>query len=181
MDYGENNTVRDNLENYREAIVNIANHYRLDFSPENVNVTAKWYQDSLQNDDIIKLLAKQCGLMTKFVKTKNFKFNVWSLPVVIALNDGRVGVVQNICGNDVTVLFSANHGLPEIIHTEFLAENTHKIILLRPMVDRPDPRVDLYIKPTERHWLWRILLRDVSPYKYVIMATFLINVLGLAG
>lgn len=181
MENSENNNAHCYLENYKEAIINIANHYRLDFSPENINITAKWYENNISYDDVIKLLARQCCLVAKFIDSKKFKFNVWSLPVVVESNDGRVGIVQNIKGNNATILFSGDHGLAIDVDIDTLKENIKRIAIFRPMVDRPDPRVDLYIKPTEKHWLWRILLRDVSPYKYVIMATFIINVLGLAG
>lgn len=169
------------LEGYKEAIITIANHYRLDYSPENINLASNWYQDTIKHDDVIKLLARQCGLVTKIFARKAYKFNVWSLPVIIECHDGRIGIVQNIQNNEVTILFSGEHGLAIKQTRDFLVNNIKRVVVLRPTVDKPDPRVDLYIKPTERHWLWRILLRDVSPYKYVIMATFLINVLGLAG
>ncbi|EAM2342708.1 type I secretion system permease/ATPase [Salmonella enterica] len=171
------------LENIMESIVIIANNYRLDFSPENINITARWAQaEHHTSETIIKTMAKQAGLMTKFISPDKFKFSHWSFPVVLELTDRRVCVAESLNKQgEVTVIFSDAHGMTTQMTCDEICSVLNKVIIFTPIANAPDIRADAYIRPVKKHWMWRILLRDTTPYKHVMIASFFINVLGLAG
>ncbi|WP_336755141.1 type I secretion system permease/ATPase [Pantoea sp. USHLN298] len=175
---------RDFLNLYREAILSIANYHRLDYSPENVKLAAEWYQcldKEVNLQSIIMIMARKTGMVAKFIPRNQVRFNTWSLPVVIELKNGRVGVVTSCSEAGGTIQFSGQYGTSAVISLAEIELNLKHAFILQPLVNAPDPRVDTYIKPAERHWIWRLLMRDSAPYKYIILASFLINVLGLAG
>lgn len=175
---------RERLSLYNEAILSVANHHRLDFSPENVKLAAEWYQQQDREAslrDVITLMARKTGMMSRYIPRSQVRLSAWSLPVVIELKDGRVGVMTNVSPEGGTIQFSGQYSMPTLLSRADIEQNLQHAFIFRPLVNTPDPRVDTYIKPAERHWIWRLLMRDRSPYKYIILASFLINVLGLAG
>ncbi|WP_191121348.1 type I secretion system permease/ATPase [Serratia marcescens] len=171
------------LESIKESIVIIANSYRLDFSPENINITARWALANHHNsENIIKTMAKQAGLQTRFVSPEKFKLSQWIFPVVFELKDHRICVAESLTEKgDVRVIFCDAHGMATNINSNELKTCLNKVILFSPIANAPDIRADAYISPIEKHWMLRILLRDMTPYKHVMIASFFINILGLAG
>lgn len=175
---------REHLSLYHEAILSVANHYRLDYSPENVKLAAEWYQQQDKEAnlrDVITLMARKTGMMSRYIPRSQVRFSAWSQPVVIELKDGRVGVMTNVSREGGTIQFSGQYGMPALLSRADIEQSLQHAFIFSPLVNTPDPRVDSYIKPADRHWIWRLLMRDSSPYKYIILASFLINVLGLAG
>ncbi|RLM02591.1 ATP-binding protein [Gibbsiella quercinecans] len=175
---------REHLSLYHEAILSVANYYRLDYSSENVKLAAEWYQQQDKEAnlrDVITLMARKTGMRSRYIPRSQVRFSAWSLPVVIELKDGRVGIMTNVSPEGGTIQFSGQYGMPTLLSRADIEQNLQHAFIFRPLVNTPDPRVDTYIKPAERHWIWRLLMRDRSPYKYIILASFLINVLGLAG
>src|SRR3546814_13066973 len=53
--------------------------------------------------------------------------------------------------------------------------------VMRPLSAAPDARVDAYFKPVERHWLRGIVFADLRPYTHVMLASFVANMMALAG
>src|SRR3546814_15782647 len=53
--------------------------------------------------------------------------------------------------------------------------------VMRPLSAAPDARVDAYFKPVERHWLRGIVFADLRPYTHVMIASFVANLMALAG
>lgn len=180
----KNQLTKELLSFYLDAILNVANHYRLDYSSENLKLAAEWsrhYGDRVSAQGFIRLIASKAGMMTKYLSRNQVKLSSWNLPVVIEMRDGRVGVITNISEGGFTILFSGQYGMPTVVMRTEIEQNLLHAFIFRPKVNMPDPRVDIYIEPAERHWIWRLLMRNKSPYKYIILASFIINVLGLAG
>src|SRR5690606_11792783 len=55
------------------------------------------------------------------------------------------------------------------------------MVVMRPSQAVPDMRVDDYIKPYEGNWLRKIVLSDLRPYRHIMTASFVVNILALAG
>nr|WP_272491290.1 type I secretion system permease/ATPase [Roseovarius autotrophicus] len=53
--------------------------------------------------------------------------------------------------------------------------------MVRPLRNLSDTRVDTYIAPVSDNWLRKTLFPSLTPYWTVIIASFMINSLGLAG
>jgi len=178
----ENNSDRDYyFQLWKEAIVAVAHHYRLAISEQNIHISSLWNKEH-SDDDIIKMMAKQAGLAMKKAEIYSFRFNTWLLPVLIETKDKRVAVLRNIEDDDTFILsFTDEQGLVTTFTRDDLLECGENVVLLRPVKNTIDPRVDEYIKPPEKHWIWQIVFSNVKPYFYIVLGSFFINVLGLAG
>ncbi|MDK7864385.1 hypothetical protein QP608_12670, partial [Staphylococcus epidermidis] len=55
------------------------------------------------------------------------------------------------------------------------------VIALRPLAALKDSRVDAYISKYRPDWLYRLVMRDLRPYSWVMLAALFINVLSLSG
>ncbi|MTH44933.1 type I secretion system permease/ATPase [Intestinirhabdus alba] len=168
-------------ELWKEAVVQIAHHYRLDISEQNILIAARWCNES-EKDDVLRAMAKQAGLMMKITPIGQFTFSSWLLPVIVEMRDGRFALIKNIENDrDVICAYADEQGLLTTLSYDELQQNALRVILLRPLKNVADPRVDDYIRPVERHWAWQIIFQDMRPYYYVILGSLFINLLGLAG
>src|SRR5690606_26962745 len=78
-----------------DAVLSIARHYRLDVSSQNLELTANW----LKTRDIayvLRRLAKEAGLYVKPVTLSESDLNIWRLPLLVQLESGQVGVVEQL-------------------------------------------------------------------------------------
>lgn len=166
---------------WKDTIVQIAHHYRLDVSEQNILIASQWYRES-KKDDVLKSMARQAGLMMKCTPIAEFQFNNWLLPVVVEMSDGRFMLVKNIEDNqNVICAYIDEQGLLTTLTLDELLLVGLRVILLRPLTNAADPRVDDYIRPVEKHWAWQVIFQDMRPYYYVILGSLFINILGLAG
>lgn len=164
-----------------EAIVAVSRHYRLDYSEENIRIAADWGGGE-SVELVLRQMARQAGLTIKFSRFDQFSLTPWRLPVVIQLLDGQVGVIETIGKNGIAgILWSGDQGLESSMSLEQLSGNVHRIVILRPRKTISDVRVDDYIKPDNRHWFRKIILRDLRPYGHVMLATTVANTLALSG
>ncbi len=77
------------LPAWRDAICAAAAHFRLDVSRERMRVEAAW-DDGQDRDDSVRRLAAQAGLTLRFVEPNLRGLDVWRLPVVLELRDGKL-------------------------------------------------------------------------------------------
>ncbi|MCA0893952.1 type I secretion system permease/ATPase [Microbulbifer agarilyticus] len=184
----DRNPGRENARNkpldfrpWMRAILAVANHYRLEFSTENVRISSQWGNDeSVEN--MVRSMARQAGLVAKFGKFSEDMLSPWRLPIVVQLTGGQVGVINAVGRNRVlSVSFSGDAGAASQIHADKLIAHIASAVVLRPACNAPDARIDDYIKPQEKHWFRSIILRDLKPYGHVMLATTVANVLALAG
>ncbi|QLF93149.1 type I secretion system permease/ATPase [Pseudomonas sp. ABC1] len=170
-----------NQDAWVEAIIAVARHYRLDCSEENLRLAARWNIAS-GADACRTLVARQAGLGLRFTSLDAGSLSAWRLPMVVEMTDGQVGVLESLdAEGTVGLRLVGDQGLPTSLpRAEFLA-GVRRAAILRPLGGRRDSRVDGYIEAYRKHWLWRIVLRDLRPYGHVMLASLLINALGLAG
>jgi len=104
------------------------------------------------------------------------------MPLVLQFDDGQVGVLQTVGDNDdLGIAYSGDGGLQSRITRQELVEHARKTLILRPLRAVRDARVDDYIKTYDKDWFTSIVLRDLRPYSYVMLASLVTSVLGLAG
>lgn len=169
------------FEGWIEALVAIARHYRLDYSDEHAKIAAAWRRDRPVSD-VLRGLARQLGLTFRTERLEARRLTPWRLPMVVQFHDGQVAVLQSIDAEGALgIVYSGDEGLASRIDQKTLVEGVAVAVVLRPAKAAPDARVDEYIKPFEKHWLRKIVLRDWKPYGHVMLASLVANTLALAG
>lgn len=168
-------------EVWLEAILGVARHYRLECSAQSVRLAAQW-SDSASVEDVVRRMARQAGLNCVIGDFCASTLMQRQLPLVLQFDDGQVGVLE-ILGEDdsVGIAYSGDGGLQSRLTHRELLEQARKTVILRPMRAVRDTRVDGYIKPYQKDWFTSIVLRDLRPYGYVMLASLVTSVLGLAG
>lgn len=170
-----------NYQAWIEAMVMIAKHYRLEVSKENISLTSHWLKNEPLSD-VLRAMARQAGLSLSVIKLEKHELSVWRLPLVVQLKDGQIAVVDTLDkkGN-VGITYSGDSGIKSHILEEDLLENVTLAVVLRPSHTVADSRIDDYIKPHDRDWFRKIVLRDIKPYGHIFLASFIINMLALTG
>ncbi|ROR11138.1 type I secretion system permease/ATPase [Erwinia sp. JUb26] len=180
-DNGENNNKTSHLHDWVTAIGHIARHYRLEFSPGGLQAAASWQQDK-PLAAIIQNLGRQAGLSGRLLNTEDSEINSWRLPLVIQLNDGQVGIIETYDGKDgIGVSFISDAQLvTQLSFSELLPDISH-IAAFRPVAAVKDIRADRYLAEYTPNWLRNLVMRDIRPYWYVMLASLIINVMALSG
>lgn len=164
-----------------EAIITVAKHYRLEASKENISLTGHWLQKQ-PISDVLRSMARQAGLSVGVIRLKSSDLSAWRLPLVVQLHDGQIGVIDSISKEgDISILYSGDAGVKSKITRENLLESVDLALVLRPSHTVPDSRIDDYIKPHDKDWFKKLVLRDWKPYAHIFLASFVVNVLALAG
>ena len=172
---------RSDYSAWIEAILMVAKHYRLECSEENISLTSQWLQDN-PISDVLRGMARQAGLTLSVIKLKKNELTSWRLPLVVQFKDGQIAVIDTMDqqGN-VGITYSGDEGVKSSITEQELLDNVSLAVVLRPSHTVPDARIDDYIKPHDKNWFRKIVLRDWRPYSHIFIASFVVNVLGLAG
>ncbi|MGL6160646.1 type I secretion system permease/ATPase [Microbulbifer sp.] len=164
-----------------DAILTIAKHYRLEYSAENVRIAARYGREE-STENILRNMARQAGLTVKFSSFEDSLITPWRLPLVVQFRDGQIGVIETIASDgSVGINYSGDQGLQSSADLATIVEQIARVAILRPARSVEDARVDDYIKPDNKHWFRKIILRDLKPYGHVMIATTVANILGLAG
>ncbi|WP_145339610.1 type I secretion system permease/ATPase [Pantoea sp. PSNIH1] len=168
------------LNGWATAIIQIATHYRLPCSPGMIMAAAEW-QGKQTRDKALRHLARQAGLSLQLFAEESREITRWRLPLAVELDDGQVGVVTAFDGDDrVRVHFSGDEQPTPVMLTDLLPA-LRVVAALRPVAAAKDSRVDRYLATVRPDWLRRLVLHDLRPYGYVMLASFLINLLALVG
>lgn len=164
-----------------EAMVKVARHYRLDCSTENARVNFAWSQDKGLTDTL-RSIARQLGMTLKVERLNKRSVTPWRLPLVVQFENGQLAVVETISNDGVVGLtYCGDEGVSSSLSVELLEKHAVGVFLFRPSMAVPDARVDEYIKPYEKNWLRKVVLRDLKPYGHIMVAALIANVLALAG
>lgn len=164
-----------------DAILLVARHYRLECSAQTVRLAVQWTEGSVV-EDVVRQMARQAGLNCMITDFSATTLMQRQMPLVVQLDDGQVGVLQTVGDDDdLGITYSGDAGLQSRITRQDLLEHASKILILRPLRAVRDARVDDYIKSYQKDWFKNIVLRDVRPYGYVMLASLVTSVLGLAG
>ena len=163
-----------------QSLKTVAKHYRIDVSEEQIRLQLNWSEHT-STEDILKVICRQLGLQYKYLDFKTEQLDPWSLPILVELEQGRVGVIDKADGQgNFNILFSHDNGLSQTITFEDLIQQVKHTVIVRPKTSVPDARVDEYIKPYEQNWFWSVVLRDWKRYIDIMLASLVANVLALA-
>ena len=170
----------EDLQGWLDAILNVAVFYRLEVSRENLRVASAW--ENGQNLTLaITSLARQAGLTMRKIKADINYLTPMRLPVVVQLRDGQVAVINSMSDGVVNLTYSGDEGLTTTVELDVLKNEVDSMVVMRPTQSAPDVRVDDYIKPYQHNWLWKIIAGDLKPYTHIMIASFVVNLLALAG
>ncbi|HIW07205.1 MAG TPA: type I secretion system permease/ATPase [Candidatus Ignatzschineria merdigallinarum] len=178
------NNTEEKAADYRywiEAIIIVAKHYRLEVSKENISLTSHWLKNE-PISDVLRGMARQAGLMVGVIQLTESDLSAWRLPLVVQFHDGQIGVIDSIgLDGNIGITYTGDAGIKSQISRDDLLKNVGLAIVLRPSHAVPDSRIDDYIKPHDRDWFKKIVLRDWKPYAHIFIASFIVNVLALSG
>ncbi|WP_221195647.1 type I secretion system permease/ATPase [Halomonas organivorans] len=170
-----------NFDHWIEAMAIVARHYRLDYSAENAKMRSAWSQ-GLPLSDAFRNIAHQMGLTLTIEAFDAALITPWRLPLVVQFENGQLAVVETLSNeNEVGLVYCGDEGVTSRLELSVLEKHVVGIFVARPIRAVPDSRVDEYIKPYEKNWLRKIVLRDWKPYGHIMVAALLSNVLALAG
>ncbi len=177
---GENMT-DEALEQWAQAFGYVATRYRVACSPGSLVAGAPWLKGKPMVPALTQL-AREAGLTFQLLTANQHSINSWRLPVVVELNDGKIGVIDNFDGEDTLEVsfFDDNTHTNRLSMSAMLPAIRH-VIALRPLAALKDSRVDAYISKYRPDWLYRLVMRDLRPYSWVMLAALFINVLSLSG
>lgn len=169
-----------NYQPWLQAIITVAQHYRIQPSEEQVRLQLDWnkYKDI---DDMLAIITRQVGLNVRKADFSTDVLNPWRLPVVIEFNDGQVAVIEKVDNQgNASLQLSGDQGLSQTFNLHELQANTKRVYIFRPETSVPDARIDEYIKPYEKSWFWDIVLKDWKRYTDIMVASMIANILALA-
>lgn len=167
------------LSHWAAAISYVAGHYRLTFSPGALQASARWLEKR-PLPQVLQHLARQAGLTARV--QDNQDISAWHLPLVVQLADGKVGVIEHFDGQDtVSLCFMADGNQLSQLSLSQLLPAIHHVVALRPAAAVKDSRAEHYLQTYRPDWLWKLVLCDLQPYGYVMLASLIVNILSLAG
>jgi ATP-binding cassette subfamily C protein LapB len=174
-------TTSPRYEPWLEAMLNIARHYRLDYSEEHVRVAIS-HESHLPHHQVLEEIARQLGLGAHSVSPDVSLIDPWRLPLVAEFSEGQIAVLTRMDGDQNVVLqFSGDGGLETTMPRAELVPRLKALLVLRPLESIPDARVDDYVKPWQKNWFWSLALKDWRRYGDIMLAAMVANVLALAG
>lgn len=178
---GTNEAQDVNFDHWIEAMAMVARHYRLDYSAENAKISSAWNQ-GLELSDALRSIAYQLGMTLTIEPFKAKSITPWKLPVVVQFENGQFAVIETLSSqNEVGLVYCGDEGVKSRLDLSVLEQHVVGLFTPRPARSTPDSRVDEYVKPYEKNWLRKIVLRDLRPYGHIMLAALIANVLALAG
>ncbi len=162
---------------WTEAVLRVAAHYGIAVSPERVRLDLAWSADA----DRLKVLARSAGLTIREPDVRPEAISGLRLPLVAEFKNGDVGVIERETSDGYGVALSGDAGLETPLSRKAFTRHLQRVFVLRPLSARPDRRIDHYISPWRDDWLRSIALADLAPYRAVMIASLVTNVLALAG
>ena len=83
------------LDQWKSALVNIAHHYRLNVSEQNILITSLWHDNELTSK-VIGIMSRRAGLSFKVDPVDVYLFYSWLIPQVLEMKDGRLAIIKSI-------------------------------------------------------------------------------------
>lgn len=164
-----------------QAVLNVAKHYRIDVSAETIRLELDWNAHP-DTQSVLTLITRQLGMSFRQVNFSDDILNPWQLPLIVELKQGQIAVIDKIdAQGQLSLQFSSDEGLTQVISTELLKEHIQTVYIVRPEKSIPDARVDEYIQPFEQNWFWQIVLKDWKRYIDIMFASSMANILALAS
>lgn len=164
-------------QSWMAAVRRIATHYRIAVSPEQMRLDLAWTREKSQ----LRRLARSAGLLVEETDVKPGSISAMRLPLLAEFKNGQIGVLEAETKDGFSVALSDDQGLRTTMRSAVLERELKHLFVLRPAADVADNRIDDYIAPWRPDWLRTIVLADLRPYRSVMLASFVTNVLALAG
>lgn len=164
-------------QSWIDAVLRVAAHYRIAVSPERMKLDLAWASDG----DRLGTLARSAGLSIRESERRADAISRLRLPLVAEFDNGEIGVIERETASGFGIVLASDQGLETSLSHEELAAHLRRLFVLRPLSSQPDRRIDDYIAPWRPDWLRSIALADMAPYRAVIVASLVTNVLALAG
>lgn len=161
---------------WRAAVLRIARHYRIGISPEQMRLDQDWGGEA----DQVARLARSAGLLAEQLPDAA-RLPTLRPPILAHFADGQVGVIEGRGETGYRVAFAADEGLVSYVSTSVAGADGTKLFILRPATAAADTRVDSVYTVWRPDWLREIVLADLAPYRAVMVASLVTNVLALAG
>jgi len=161
---------------WMEAVLRVAAHYRMAISVERIKLDLAWSSDRDQLDT----LARSIGLSIQEADGDAGAISSLRLPLVAEFDRGEVGVIERETADGFGVILAGDVGQVTPFAHDELKRRLRRLFVLRP-ISSPDRRIDDYIAPWRPDWLRSIALADMKPYRAVMVASLVTNVLALAG
>ncbi|WP_023851693.1 type I secretion system permease/ATPase [Ponticoccus alexandrii] len=155
----------------------IAAHYGIAVSPQRVRLDLAWSADA----DRLRVLARSAGLSIREPDIRPEAISTLRLPLLVEFDNGEIGVVERETADGFGIALAGEKGLETPVSRADLTGRLRRLFVLRPLSARPDRRIDDYIAPWRPDWLRSIALADLAPYRAVMVASLVTNVLALAG
>jgi len=165
------------LAGWRAALLHVAGHYRIGASPEQLRLGELWSDDNLHVRD----LARQVGLLVEEVEADVDLLAGIRLPLVVEMTDGEFGVIETESEQGFQISLCSDKGLQTRVDRELLRKVVLRLYAVRPAASVADRRIDEYLAPYRPDWLKQILFEDMRPYSGIVLASFVANMLALAG
>jgi len=162
---------------WMETVMRVATHYRMAISVERMKLDLAWSTDQ----DRLGTLARSVGLSIRQVDGGVEAISGARLPMVVEFDRGEVGVIESETADGFGIILAGEKGLVTPFSRDELTIRLHRLFALRPISSRPDRRIDEYLAPWRPDWLRSITLADMKPYRAVIVASLVTNLLALAG
>lgn len=159
------------------CILRVAGHYRIGASAEHLKRQADWRGAALE----LQALARDAGLALAETAADAGAVTALRLPLVAEFDDGSVGVIETETTEGFGVSFGSDGGVITPLPRAELSRRLCRLFVLRPVAAAPDARVDLYIAPHDPHWLRKLITGDLRPYRTILLASAVSNILALAG
>ncbi|MFO7667186.1 MAG: type I secretion system permease/ATPase [Desulfobacterales bacterium] len=133
--------------------------------------------------ELFSRAAGRADLATRILKKPLAKISYMQLPAVLLLNDRQACVlVEKISGDKFKILMPETGMGEKIISREEL-ENLYSgyAIFVRPKFRMEKRSLDDLGPGAGKHWFWGTIFNSWRIYRDVLLASFLINVFGLAS
>ena len=177
----EESLTQEALEHWAQAFGYVATRYRVACSPGALVASAPWLQGKAKTPALTGL-AREAGLTFRLLNNDHTAISSWRLPVVVELKEGKIGVIEHFDGEDtLEICFFDGKPHTNRLSLAALLPAIEQVVALRPLAALKDSRVDAYISKYRPDWLYRLVMRDLRPYAYVMLAALFVNVLSLAG
>lgn len=169
------------LAQWAQAFSHVADHYRVACSPGALVADAPWLSGKSMIN-ALTLLAREAGLSFQLLHSTQDAINSWRLPLVVELKEGKIGVIEYFDGEDtLEICFIDSTAQTNRLSLQALLPAIRHVAALRPLAALKDSRVDAYISKYRPDWLYRLVMRDLRPYTWVMLAALFINLLSLSG
>src|SRR5690625_3835902 len=98
---------------------------------------------------MVQSLARQAGLVVRFVEPDIPRLTPLRLPIVVQMRDGQVAVINTMDSEQVGLTYSGDGGLDSVKTIESLQADVVSMVVMRPAQAVPDMRIYDYIQPYE--------------------------------